>query len=120
MAMVLGLLLPVAETARRANQLRELANFFSWFDDYMLGALLVLVSCQALRGKKDFNLYLIAIWGIAVGGHFLSFLGQFKYHGIPGGDPGLFSTTFVAIVKGIILTYMLIGLILSIKGNKAG
>jgi len=118
MAIVLGVLLPIAETVRRANQLFELANFFSWFDDYMPGFFLVLVSYRTLKDKKDANLHLIAIWGIAVGGHFLSFLGQFKYYGLPGGDPGLFSTTFVAIIKGIILIYMFIGLYLSIKGNK--
>jgi hypothetical protein len=60
---------------------------------------------------------LIAAWGVGTGALFLSFLGQFDYYRTAAGDPGIFSTTLVAIVKGIILGYMLIGLHLSIKSN---
>jgi hypothetical protein len=117
MAMALGVFLPIAETIRRANQLLDLANFFKWFDDYMLGIVLVIAAYRALKHKGESKAYLIAVWGIAVGGHFLSCLSQFDYYSSPTGDPGLFSTTFVLIVKGLILIYMLIGLQLSIKAR---
>jgi hypothetical protein len=118
MAIILGGLLPWAETIRRANQLFELANFFKWFDDYMLGFILVIVAYRAIKKKKESIAYLIAAWGMAAGGLSLSFLGQFAYYETPAGDPGLFPTTFVLIVKGIILLYVFIGLKLSIKANK--
>ncbi len=62
---------------------------------------------------------LIAAWGVAVGALFLSFIGQFEYYQTSAGDPGIFSTTLVAVIKGLLLVYMLIGLGLSIKANGA-
>jgi hypothetical protein len=117
MALILGVLLPIAETIRRANQILDPANFFKWFDDYILGFILIVAAYRVLKRKPDAVLYLIAVWGMAVGGHFLSFLGQFEYYKTPTGDPGLFSTTLVAVVKGTILIYMLIGVYWSIKAN---
>jgi hypothetical protein len=61
--------------------------------------------------------FLIAAWGFVSGALFLSFLAQFDYYGTPTGDPGIFSTSFVAIAKGLILAYMLTGLYLAIKSN---
>jgi hypothetical protein len=78
----------------------------------------LLVAAYLVQRKKQNSVsYLIAAWGIGVGALFLSFLAQFDYYRTPTGDPGIFSTTFVAITKGIILGYMLVGLHLSIKSN---
>lgn len=118
MAFILGLFLPVAETIRRANQILELANFFEWFDDYILGFILISVAYRSLKQKKGSRSYLIAVWGITVGGLCLSFLSQFDYYKTSTGDPGLFSTTLVLLVKGILLTYTLVGLKLSINANE--
>ncbi|HEY0262618.1 MAG TPA: hypothetical protein VGB95_06300, partial [Chitinophagales bacterium] len=41
MALVMGIFLPVAETIRRSSQLLDYKKFFSWFDDYMLGFVLI-------------------------------------------------------------------------------
>jgi hypothetical protein len=117
MAIIMGIFLPLAETIRRANQLLDLTRFFNWFDDYLLG-LALLVGAYLVQKKKQNSIsYLIAAWGIGVGALFLSFLAQFDYYQTPTGDPGIFPTTFVAVAKGIILGYMLIGLYLSIKSN---
>ena len=115
MAMALGIFLPIVETIRRSNQLLELAFFLDWFDDYLLGALLVITAYNALKYKKDANLYLLIVWSIAVGGHFLSCLGQLKYYFSSIDDPGIFSTHLVLVVKLGILLYILVGLRLSIK-----
>ena len=117
MAIVMGILLPLAETFRRSNQLLDPARFFSWFDDYLLGGILLVAAYRVKKKKQNAVSFLIAAWGIGVGALFLSFLGQFDYYRTAAGDPGIFSTTLVAIVKGMILGYMLIGLHLSIKSN---
>ena len=61
--------------------------------------------------------YLIAAWGTGTGALFLSFLGQFRYFQTGSEAPGLFSTGLVAVVKGLILLYMVIGLGKAIKAN---
>lgn len=118
MAAVLGLFLPIAETIRRINQILDYREFFSWFDDYILGAILLWSAYLVFKETKNAVAYLIAAWGIAAGALFLSFLGQFKYYQTTSGDPGLFPTTFVAVVKGLILLYILFGLKKAIKANR--
>lgn len=117
MALFMGIFLPLAETIRRLNQLTDPARFLSWFDDYLLGGAMLTAVYLVSRKKRNAISWLIAAWGIAVGALFLSFLGQFDYYRTAGGDPGIFSTTLVAIAKGLILMFMFIGLYLSIKAN---
>ena len=115
----MGIFLPLAETIRRSNQLLDPARFLSWFDDYMLGGVLLITVWLVKKKRRNAVSCLIAAWGIAVGAMFLSFLGQFDYYQTATGDPGIFSTTFVAVIKGLILVYSIIGLYLSIKSNEA-
>ena len=117
MAVGMGLFLPVAETIRRINQILDYREFFSWFDDYILGGILLLAAYSVIKNKKNSVAYLIAAWGVATGALFLSLLGQFKYYQTTAGDPGIFSTTFVVVAKGLILIFILIGLAKAIKGN---
>jgi hypothetical protein len=118
MAVKIGLFLPAAETVRRINQILDYREFFSWFDDYILGAILLLAAYLVFKKVKNSKAYLIAAWSIATVALLLSFLGQLKYYNTAsGGDPGIFSTTFVAVTKGLILLYMLIGLTKAIKSN---
>ncbi len=119
MALLIGIVLPLAETVRRIHQILDLNEFFNWFDDYLLGAIFVYAAYRALKKKNDAVSYLLAAWGIGVGGLFLSFMGQFTYYQPSSGDPGIFSTTLVAIVKGVILLYMIIGLHKAIQANSA-
>lgn len=117
MAIIMGIFLPLAETVRRSNQLFDLARFFSWFDDYILGGILLMAVYLVKKRKAYANSCLIAAWGFVSGALFLSFLGQFNYYQTNTSDPGIFSTSFVAIAKGLILAYLLIGLYFSIKAN---
>jgi hypothetical protein len=119
MALFMGIFLPLAETIRRSNQLLDPARFLNWFDDYLLGGALLVAAYLVKKKKRNSISYLIAAWGVVVGALFLSFLGQFEYYQTTAGDPGIFSTTLVAVAKGLILVYMLIGLTLSIKSNGA-
>jgi hypothetical protein len=117
MALGMGFFLLIAETVGRINQILDYKEFFSWLDDYMLGAILLWAAYLVFKNTKNSIAYLIASWGIAAGALFLSFLGQFKYYQTASGDPGIFSTTFVAVAKGLILIYILVGLSKSIKAN---
>ena len=118
MAVVMGFFLPVAETVRRINQIVDFKEFFSWFDDYILGAVLLFAAYNVFKESRNAVAFLIAAWGIGTGALLLSFLGQFTYYQTAAGDPGIFSTTFVAIAKGLILIYMIIGLAKAIKANQ--
>ena len=117
MAEIMGVFLPLAETVRRANQLLDISRFFSWFDDYILGIVLLIAVYLVKTRKNNSISFLIAAWGFVSGAIALSFLGQFNYYITNTSDPGIFSTSFVAIAKGIILGYMLIGLYLAIEAN---
>jgi hypothetical protein len=119
MAVLIGIFLPLAETLRRSNQLLDPARFLNWFDDYLLGGALLLAVYAVKRRKRNSLSWLIAAWGVGVGALFLSFIGQFEYYFEAAGDPGIFSTTLVAVVKGLILAYMCTGLYLSVQAQDA-
>jgi hypothetical protein len=119
MAVAMGIFLPLAETLRRANQLLDPARFLNWFDDYLLGGALLLAAYGVRQNKPNAVSWLIAAWGIGVGALFLSFIGQIDYYFEPAGDPGIFSTTLVLVVKGLLLAYMCYGLYLSVNANEA-
>jgi hypothetical protein len=117
MATIMGVFLPFIETVRRSNQILDPTKFLNWFDDYMLGCVL-LISVYLVRKRVSNSIsYLIATWGFASGALFLSFLAQFDIYA--KSDPGIFPTQLVAIVKGLILGYMLTGLYLAIQANSA-
>lgn len=117
MATIMGVFLPLAETVRRSNQIVDLTRFLSWFDDYILGAILLIAVYLVKKKINNSISFLIAAWGFVSGALFLSFLGQFEYYRTTTGDPGIFSTSFVAIAKGLILGYMLLGLYMAIRSN---
>jgi hypothetical protein len=117
MAIVMGMFLPLAETVRRLNQLFDLTRFFNWFDDYVLGAVLLISAYMVRKKSSHSNSLLIAAWGFVAGALFLSFLGQFEYYVAGSRDPGILPTNLVTIAKGLILGYLIIGLYLSIKAN---
>jgi hypothetical protein len=118
MAVALGIFLPFAETVRRINQILDYKQFFSWFDDYILGAILIMAAWLVFKKRRNSIAFLIGAWVIATAGLFLSLIGQLTYYQTYFEDPGIFSTTFVAVAKGLILFYVLIGLTKALKGNR--
>src|SRR6187399_2816747 len=96
MALIMGIFLPLAETIRRFNQLTDLSHFMFWFDDYILGGLLLIAAWMVKAGKPNAISYMIAAWGIGTGALFLSFLGELDYLQSNSDDPGgIFSVWFV-------------------------
>ncbi len=117
MAVALGIFLPLAETVRRIHEVLAFENFFRWFDDYILGAVLLYAAFLVWKQKHNATLYLIAAWGAAVGGLTLSLYGQFDGYFKNNPDAGIFSSGFVLIAKALILFYILIGLQKSIQST---
>ncbi len=115
MATIMGLFLPLVETIRRSNQILDPTKFLNWFDDYILGCVLLISVYLVKKRASNSLLYLISAWGFVSGALFLSFLAQFDIYA--KSDPGIFPTQLVAIVKGLILGYMLTGLYLAIQSN---
>jgi len=116
MAVFMGIFLPVAETVRRFNQLADLRHIMYWFDDYILGGILILAAFQLKSGKPKAMAFMIASWGVGTGALFLSFLGQLDYVVDNNPDPGgIFSVWFIFVAKFILLVYMIIGMIKSIR-----
>jgi len=117
MAILLGIFLPLAETARRIHEILAFQNFFRWFDDYTLGAAMLLAAYAVWKQKQNATLYLIAAWGVAAGGLTGSLYGQFDGYFKSMADAGVFSSGFVLIAKALILFYILLGLQQSIKAT---
>ena len=118
MAFAMGIFLPILETARRINQILIPQYFIHWFDDYILGAILIWAAWTVYKGKQNSGYFLIAAWGIAVGVLSMSFLYQIDLYINPGEEPGVFSKHLVAVVKGLLLTYIFIGLSKSVRGQR--
>lgn len=119
MAFALGILLPLAETVRRIHEVLALENVLHWFDDYILGAVLLLAAYTVLKQKQNSTQYLIAAWGSAAGALALSLLGQIDGYINSTPDAGIFSSGLVLIAKALILFYILIGLQKSIQSTNA-
>ncbi len=118
MAVFLGMFLPLAETVRRIHEILAFQNFFRWFDDYLLGSILLLASYTVYKQKQNSILYLIAAWGAAAGALAGSLCGQFDGYFKNLADAGVFSSGFVLAAEALFLLYILIGLQQSIKATQ--
>lgn len=117
MAFIMGILLPLAETVRRINEVLAFINVLHWFDDYILGAVLLCAAYAVLKQTKNSTQYLIAAWGSAAGALALSLLGQIDGYVNSTPDAGIFSSGLVLIAKAVILAYILFGLQKSIQAT---
>ena len=112
LAFAIGVLVPFAETVRRRAQLLDPQYFIYWFDDYILGAVLLFAAWKAKRNPMDGQKYLSAAWGLATGALFLSTLSQVERLG--GTDPAMISPLTIAVIKAMLLILALSGLITSL------
>lgn len=115
MAIVMGICLPILEVVRRSNQISELQYFMHWFDDFIIGGVLIFVGFKALKGNSGSILNLVIVWSMAVGVLVMSFLYQLNLYLGDDKEPGVFSKHLVALVKGLLVAYTIIGLTKSIK-----
>ena len=113
LAVVLGVITPILETIRRWHTWQE--DPLSFFDDYILGGLLLYGAWRVTKDSAKGQKFLVAGWGFALGLVYASF--DFQLQQVRAGaiDPAPISTEWVAVIKGIGFVLVLIGLITSLR-----
>jgi hypothetical protein len=80
LAVIAGVVLPIAETARRWRQLGDVRLLWSWLDDYLIGAFLLYGAWRVGRDAASGQATLAAAWGfalaIAIGSFFSGLFGE--------------------------------------------
>lgn len=107
-----GILTPALETIRRWHQISDVRYFLNWFDDYLIGAFLLIAGWRTLRNIGAGRPLLIAAWGFATGMCFGSLIFQLQN---VGSDPSGISNDIVAIVKGVMLAACVLCLLLAVS-----
>jgi hypothetical protein len=110
-----GILTPALETIRRWHQMSDPQYFINWFDDYLIGAFLLIAAWRTLRSGSEGRPLLIAAWGFATGMCFGSFI--FQLQSVTT-DPSGISSSTVAIVKAIMLGVCVICMILTLRHSE--
>jgi hypothetical protein len=113
LAIVGGILTPLAETIRRWSTWQQ--SPAALFDDYIIGAFLL---CAAWRTGKDIRngqRFLAAAWGFACGLGYASFFSQLDSLRLGEQDPAAIPSECVLVIKGIAVTLAIIALVVSLK-----
>ena len=105
-----GLLLPVAEVARRRT---DFSNVPAYVDDFLIGGLLLLAAWATSRRHPAGNALLTVAWAAFCGGMYYSFFGQLAQGA--GTDISGFSNYFVVGVKGILFAIGIVSVILAMQ-----
>jgi hypothetical protein len=111
-AYVLGIMLPVLETARRRTNFDDIP---AYIDDFLIGALLYWSARSVSRGHAHGPALLIAAWGILCGGLWSSFFGQLQ--GVGANDISGLRNGVVVLIKGALYLVALAALYLSVRRN---
>ena len=89
LALLAGVVLPVAETARRWHQLGDPRMLFAWLDDWLIGAFLLYGAWRVGRDATTGQASLAAAWGftvaIAIGSFLTGVFGDADPTGAPRG-----------------------------------
>jgi hypothetical protein len=100
-AVVAGVVLPVAETARRWHQLADPRIWPFWLDDWVIGAFLLWGAWKVRTKQPGAVTTLAAAWGFACGMGYASFFSEITQLNQP--DPSGFASVIVAGVKGLMM-----------------
>jgi hypothetical protein len=112
LAFALGILTPLAETIRRWSTWRE--DPASFFDDYIIGAFLLLGAWLTTKDVRRGRPFLAAAWAFLCGMAYASFFGQLQGIRLGIADPAPISSAWVAAIKGIGLAVGIICLVFSL------
>ena len=89
LAVLAGVVLPVAETVRRWHQLGDPRMLFAWLDDWLIGAFLLYGAWRVGRDATAGQASLAAAWGftlaIAIGSFLTGVFGDVDPTGAPRG-----------------------------------
>ncbi|HET6670298.1 MAG TPA: hypothetical protein VFH15_08715 [Pyrinomonadaceae bacterium] len=113
LAYIGGVLTPLAETIRRWSTWQQ--NPANFFDDYLLGALLIYGAWRTGRNVYDGQRVLIAAWAVACGLGYYSFFGQLQSLNRNEADPAPISSLWVAVIKGVAWAIAILALIVSLQ-----
>jgi hypothetical protein len=113
LAIVGGILAPLAETIRRWSTWQQSpANLF---DDYIMGAFLLYAAWRTGKDLRDGQRVLAAAWAFACGLGYYSFFGQLKSMRLGERDPAPISSEWVLLIKGLAVTLAVIALVVSLR-----
>ncbi len=87
----------------------------SFFDDYILGGLLLYGAWRVTKNARDGQKFLAAGWGFALGMVYSSFFFQLSQMRLGAADPAPIPTEWVAVVKGIGFVLVILGFIASLR-----
>ena len=118
LAIVGGILAPLAETIRRWSTWRESPHNF--FDDYIMGAFLLYGAWRTGRDVRSGRPVLAAAWAFACGLGYYSFFGQLNSLRHGERDPAPIPSEWVAVIKGVALSLALIALLLTLRRSPEG
>ena len=113
LAIVLGILTPVAETIRRWSTWKK--DPASLFDDYILGAFLLYGAWRVGRNVHSGQRFLAAAWAFMCGMAYLSFFGQLDRLRAGEVDPAPIASKWVLMIKGIGLGLAVLALVISLR-----
>ena len=113
LAIVLGILTPLAETIRRWSTWRE--NPPALFDDYILGAFLLYGAWRVGKDARSGQRFLAAAWAFMCGMAYNSFFGQLHQISMGEHDPAPIPSTWVAVIKGVGLALGVVALVVSLR-----
>ena len=113
LAIIGGILAPLAETIRRWSTWQEWPPTF--FDDYLLGAFLLYGAWRTGRDVRGGQRFLAAAWGLACGFGYYSFFGQLLSMRLHEVDPAPVSSGWVAAIKGVALVLAILALVAALK-----
>jgi hypothetical protein len=113
LAIVLGILTPLAETVRRWSTWRE--NPPALFDDYVLGAFLLYGAWRVGKDVRSGQRFLAAAWAFMCGMAYLSFFEQVHRYRLGLSDPAPIPSIWVAVIKGGGLALGIVALVLSLR-----
>jgi hypothetical protein len=113
LAIVLGILTPLAETVRRWSTWRE--NPPALFDDYILGALLLYGAWRVGKDARSGQRFLVAGWAFMCGMAYGSFFEQVHRYRLGLSDPAPIPSIWVAVIKGVGLALGIVALVVSLR-----
>ena len=113
LAIVAGILAPLAETVRRWSTWRESpANLF---DDYIMGAFLLYGAWRTGKDLHSGQRVLAAAWALACGFGYYSFFGQWQSLRLGEHDPAPISSEWILLIKGIAFSLAIVALVVSLR-----
>lgn len=113
LAILFGILAPLAETIRRWSTWQEFPP--GLFDDFIMGAFLLYGAWRTGRDLRGGQRFLGAAWAFTCGLGYYSFFGQLRSLSLHESDPAPIPSGWVAAIKGVGLALAVLALVVSLR-----